>query len=68
MTNSYADTECSYYLKSLKRDELYRYGIIFYDKYGLNSEVKWIADIRTPNMYYKGFEPFISHGNNKNGN
>ena len=64
-TNSYADAECSYYLKSLKRDELYRYGIVFYDKYGLNSEVKWIADIRTPNMYYKGFEPFISHANNK---
>ena len=49
-------------MKSLRRDEVYRYGIILYDKYGQASPVKWIADIRTPNMHYKGCETFYSHG------
>ena len=35
--------------RSLKRDEVYRYGIVFYNKYGDKSDVLWIADIRTPN-------------------
>lgn len=52
-----------YIIKSLRRDELYRYGIIFYDKYGKASPVKWIADIRTPSIYDKGFETFASHSN-----
>jgi hypothetical protein len=30
-----------------------------YDKYGHSSGVKWIADIRTPSIYTKGFEPFV---------
>lgn len=34
--------------RSLKRGELYRYGIVLYDKYGSASPVKWIADIRVP--------------------
>ena len=41
--------------KSLRRNELYRYGIILYDKSGYASPVKWIADIRTPNLYDKYF-------------
>lgn len=61
-SGTYASTYVSYYLKSLRRDEVYRYGIILYDKYGQASPVKWIADIRTPNMYYKGCEAFYSHG------
>lgn len=60
-TSTYGDAEVSYYLKSLRRDELYRYGIILYDKTGYPSPVKWIADIRTPNITYKGFEDFVSH-------
>jgi len=40
---------------------LYRYGIILYDKSGYASPVKWIADIRTPNLYDKYFYTFISH-------
>lgn len=47
--------------KSLRRNELYRYGIILYDKTGSPSPVKWIADIRTPNLYDKYFYTFISH-------
>ena len=37
-------------LRSLKRDEVYRYGIVFYDKYGAHSDTLWIADIRTPRI------------------
>lgn len=45
---SLADPKTSYSFQSLKSDELYRYGIVLYDKYGNVSPVKWIADIRTP--------------------
>jgi hypothetical protein len=34
--------------KTLQRDEIYRYGIILYDKFGNKYPVKHIADIRTP--------------------
>lgn len=37
-------------IKSLRRNEIYRYGIVLYDKYCQASPVKWIADIRTPNV------------------
>lgn len=36
--------------KSLAHDEIYRYGIILYSKNGTKYPVKWIADIRTPNI------------------
>lgn len=49
-------------LKSLRRDELYRYGIILYDQNGQPSPVKWIADIRTPNVNVEGFETFVQNG------
>lgn len=42
-------------IKSLRRNEIYRYGIVLYDKYCQVSPVKWIADIRTPNVTEKGF-------------
>ena len=60
---SYSNTVYAYYNKSLRRGEVYRYGIIFYDKYGNNSPVKWIADIRIPDSYIDGFEPFTMFGN-----
>lgn len=34
---------------SFRRDELYRFGIVLYDKIGQAYPVKWIADIRMPN-------------------
>lgn len=46
--------------KSLRRNELYRYGIVLYDKTGCASPVKWIADIRTPNLYDTQFNTFMS--------
>lgn len=35
---------------SLRRDEVYRYGIILYFNNGYKSDAKWIADIRTPDI------------------
>lgn len=43
-------------IKSLRRNEIYRYGIVLYDKYCQASPVKWIADIRTPNVTEEGFQ------------
>lgn len=44
--------------KSLRRDEVYRYGIVLYSKDGIAYPVKWIADIRTPDMKTL---PFFNH-------
>lgn len=60
---TYANPSVAYYLKSLKRDEIYRYGIILYDDMGNKSAVKWIADIRVPSSRIAGFEPFVYDGN-----
>lgn len=48
-------------IKSLRRNEIYRYGIVLYDKYCQASPVKWIADIRTPNVTDKGFQLMTSN-------
>lgn len=48
-------------IKSLRRNEIYRYGIVLYDKYCQASPVKWIADIRTPNVTDKGFQLMSSN-------
>lgn len=55
---TYTDPKSSYMFRSLRRDELYRFGIILYNQRGDASSVKWIADIRTPSHQFKGFEPF----------
>ena len=34
--------------KSLRRDEIYRYGLVLYDKYENPWPVKWLCDLRTP--------------------
>lgn len=51
----------TYLLQSLRRNELYRYGIVLYDKYGQASPAKWIADIRTPNITDPQFNIFTSN-------
>lgn len=60
MTNvmDYSSPRIAMSFKSLRRDELYRYGIVLYDKFGNRSSVRWIADIRVPNMYIPGFQTF----------
>lgn len=57
--DTYANPVISYEFKSLRRNELYRFGIIFYNDKGETSSVKWIADIRTPNM--RECQTFVSH-------
>lgn len=47
---SYDNVITSSVLRSLHRDEVYRYGIVLYDKYGNRSDAQWIADIRTPTI------------------
>lgn len=47
---SYINPVVSSELKSLRRDEIYRYGIVLYNKLGQSSSVKWICDIRTPDI------------------
>lgn len=48
-------------LLSLRRGETYRYGIIFTDKKGISSPVKWIADITVPDLYTDGFQTFMNN-------
>lgn len=48
-------------IKSLRRNEIYRYGIVLYDKYCQASPVKWIADIRTPNVTEECFQLMSSN-------
>ena len=47
---SYANPYVSYSLKSLRRGETYRYGIILYDKWNNATAVKHIADIQVPDI------------------
>lgn len=62
---SYSDAKTSMLFRSLRRDELYRYGIVLYHKNGSASNVKWIADIRTPNITWDGCETFHARGSRK---
>lgn len=48
-------------LRSLQRDEVYRYGIVLYNKFNQAAPVKWIADIRTPDAGKPGFESFVAN-------
>ena len=59
---SYNDPIVASNLKSLRRGELYRYGIIFTDSLGNKSNVKWITDIRVPGLYKNGFNTFEAGG------
>lgn len=52
-----------------KRDEVYRFGIVFFDKKGRQSFVQWIGDIRMPDnkafpyLTYKPGEPNNTYAN-----
>ncbi|MBU1173141.1 MAG: hypothetical protein KKD44_26555, partial [Proteobacteria bacterium] len=48
---NYASPYHSSQFRGYMRDEIYRTGIIFYDKRGRQSYVKWIADIKMPAVY-----------------
>lgn len=45
---NYADPYISSRFKGYQRDEVYRFGIIFYNSKGLPSPVYWIGDIKMP--------------------
>lgn len=47
--NTYANPYVSYSLKSLRRGETYRYGIVLYDKYHNATAVKHLKDVDVPN-------------------
>lgn len=46
----YNDSFSSSLLRSLKRGEVYRYGIVFFNSKGSRTDVQWIADIRVPSL------------------
>lgn len=46
--------------KGFQRDEIYRFGVVFYDNKGRRSFVKWIGDIRMPSEIE---EPIITNDN-----
>lgn len=48
---SYVSPYISSLFKTYRRDEMYRFGIQFYDKRGNPYFVKWVADIRMPHIY-----------------
>lgn len=54
LINKSNDDESVYDKKYLAHDEVYRYGIILYSKYGTKYPTKWICDIRTPNIGNNG--------------
>lgn len=56
--------------KTFQRDEVYRFGIVFFDKKGRQSFVKWIGDIRIPEASGAGDSGRIAYSpstNNVNG-
>lgn len=46
--HNYADPEVDALLQGYQRDEIYRFGIVFYNKKSIPSPVYWIGDIRIP--------------------
>lgn len=70
---NYSNSEIETLVKGYQRDEIYRFGIVFYNESNLPSPVHWIADIRTPSMNDAGYETFemgksVSLGSTTTGN
>ena len=47
-TPNYSDPATCTALTGYQRDEVYAFGVVFYNKQGLKSSVHWIADIKMP--------------------
>ncbi len=60
--NTFASMHSPYlsgFLRGYTRDEIYRFGIVFYDHSHNPSFVKWIGDIRIPHVYMpNGVNPY----------
>lgn len=48
--NTYASPFFANHFTGYRRDELYRFGIVFYNEVGMNTPVYWIGDIRMPSV------------------
>lgn len=58
--DTYQNPKVASQFLSLRRGETYRFGIIFTDKKGVSSPVKWIADITVPDLHITGFQTFMN--------
>lgn len=47
---NYNDIFTSSLLRSLRRGEIYRYGIVFYNKHGQKTHTRWIKDVLVPDL------------------
>lgn len=59
---NYADPYIASHFKGYQRDEVYRFGIIFYNNKSIPSPVYWIGDIKIP---HAGQIPIFSYENNQ---
>lgn len=59
---NYADPYIASRFKGYMRDEVYRFGIMFYNNKNIPSPVYWIADIRMPHVSDEGFATFENTG------
>lgn len=55
---NYANPEIVSKVLSYQRDEIYRFGAVFYNEYGASSPVHWIADVRFPDVESKITDTF----------
>lgn len=60
MLNSYLNPEVEGYMLGYMRDEIYRFGIVFYNNKSQASPVHWIGDIRMP--FAGDYIPFYTDG------
>ena len=58
---NYSNAEIESKVKGYMRDEIYRFGIVLYNKQGLASPVHWIGDIRMPSNKDSGYKFFTSN-------
>lgn len=55
---NYSNPEVELMVKGYQRDEIYRFGIVFYNESNTPSSVHWIGDIKMPSMNDLGYETF----------
>ena len=55
---NYADPILTTLYTGYQRDEVYRFGIVFYNRKNVPSPVHWIADIRIPHASEQAYAPF----------
>lgn len=60
--NTYASPFFANHFTGYRRDELYRFGIVFYNEIGMSTPVYWIGDIRMPSVQQV---PIILNTNSK---